>query len=413
MFESIRNVSTNIYVISEHITSLKHMTDALRENGILAWNRILTKVGEQTQKESLSGYFSLLSRVASGDLSFRRSSQGCWMEMTKLRSKSLCFICSGRSNIFIKKSKAILKQETCSRILNSCTSEFQLLLKVVNGSKRFLQLLRKSLEKGGLFYSVFTRRVEHVLAKLSAVGSSDLLRRIWKIRRSKDPRFVVRAKLCSGVTSLVKRPFLQYLMPIFEELAEDLGFLHEISRRMLFRKADSTTNETLSNTLRQILFQDLSLNNSEYQDHFKVHRSKVWENFHQELNETAQELQAEQHNQSAQKSGDSPSTGSSTDSSLKSDEKLQQRTLAMVSDEFFSGELAECGVIQNQKDGNKYPKNQNKEKTKGIFTTDVVICLNATKNEISQDSSTSAAHQYGGSIHKEMPLENIEYDGEA
>ena len=53
--------------------------------------------------------------------------QACWREMAKLRSSSVCTICSGRSEFFFRGQKSIISGDICNQIVQKCFSTFIIL----------------------------------------------------------------------------------------------------------------------------------------------------------------------------------------------------------------------------------------------------------------------------------------------
>ena len=57
----------------------------------------------------------------------------CWRDMSRVRSNSLCSICSGRSEVFFSKDRAVIKGETCHRLMDSCHRFFLVVIHLVSG----------------------------------------------------------------------------------------------------------------------------------------------------------------------------------------------------------------------------------------------------------------------------------------
>lgn len=55
---------------------------------------------------------------------FGNHSSRCWSQMEKIRQSALCSICSGRSQIFFKSSKALISEATCLKTVYECKRFF-------------------------------------------------------------------------------------------------------------------------------------------------------------------------------------------------------------------------------------------------------------------------------------------------
>ena len=74
-----------------------------------------------------------------------KSINSCWSQMSELRTNSLCSICSGRHKLFFSGSKALISDETCTGILNTCADSFEHFIDFITGMKNFATSLKKQL----------------------------------------------------------------------------------------------------------------------------------------------------------------------------------------------------------------------------------------------------------------------------
>jgi hypothetical protein len=66
----------------------------------------------------------ILTDIQKSDL-VKKSLERCWEKMIKVRSSSVCSTCSGRSSVFFKGEKGLVKDSDCVAILDHCTDSFQ------------------------------------------------------------------------------------------------------------------------------------------------------------------------------------------------------------------------------------------------------------------------------------------------
>ena len=60
----------------------------------------------------------------------------CANRMNSMRSSSLCFTCSGRSEVFFSENKAILDMKDCTNFIHDCFDAWTMLIQIMNGMKR-------------------------------------------------------------------------------------------------------------------------------------------------------------------------------------------------------------------------------------------------------------------------------------
>ncbi len=289
----VRNATVNIYIIAEHITSLRDMAAALNNSGLIV-NQFFRAIHNQYIKQAKLGFFELLRNITKGTVDFSNSSKNCWGKMSKLRKNSICYICSGRGHRFVSGKKAIIEDKTCLEISKSCNSEFKLLFNIVIGSLVFMKNIRHSLRNGGQSLEVVNKRLDNLIRALHSLKSSKMLNTIKKIEsaETEDQKARPRAEFCEGLVSVVRRPSLRIFAPLLNDLSEDLGFLHQASRIVLFLKLRrKNLPSDQAKAIKKILAQDYLHQKTKYSSDYLAHRSYFAENFQKELNETRKEIE--------------------------------------------------------------------------------------------------------------------------
>lgn len=74
----------------------------------------------------------------------------CWSHMTTVRSASVCTACSGRSQVFFKQKNLLLTDTACTGVIDSCFSNFILLARTSEITRRFISML-DLIEKSGSY----------------------------------------------------------------------------------------------------------------------------------------------------------------------------------------------------------------------------------------------------------------------
>ena len=85
--------------------------------------------------------FSKLSKSYIDEKTIATESEKCWTAMSRIRSSSLCWTCSGRSEEFFYNGKAIISNELCQNIIGVCEENFLNTIKLINVGDRAIKAL--------------------------------------------------------------------------------------------------------------------------------------------------------------------------------------------------------------------------------------------------------------------------------
>ena len=101
----------------------------------------------------------------------------CWItEMSALRSSSLCYTCSGRSNVFFNGNKALVTYASCTRMLDSCSDSIGEIVELILTTEETLKIL-STLEENS---------ADSTLKQLNIKKKEGLLKNCLKKIREKD-----------------------------------------------------------------------------------------------------------------------------------------------------------------------------------------------------------------------------------
>ena len=121
----VRTVKHNLAVLTDTLFQLPPLFERLRRS-------ILRRSGQKDAKSKVNKLFSspealvFAKNVASLQATgrWKKDSEQCWNLMTKIRTSSVCSVCSGRSQLFFEGARMLIPEKTCSLIVENCYSFF-------------------------------------------------------------------------------------------------------------------------------------------------------------------------------------------------------------------------------------------------------------------------------------------------
>ena len=141
---NITNTQNLLNSISKNFLEKIHMKKIKKARKSLSKSRIL-KVGALDEfydilaSKELEPFINLIDNLE--HKGFNTSMSECWTLIARIRSNSLCGICSGRSQIFFKSGLALVDSDICKQIDQQCYSSFEIMVTFVHGFSRILSTL--------------------------------------------------------------------------------------------------------------------------------------------------------------------------------------------------------------------------------------------------------------------------------
>lgn len=130
-----RSTSKMIYYLNtfeSELQGLKAVYEEVKKNATV-W----AKLGNQTS----ANFDSLFSVQPFDNLTMNDKFSQCWKEMSKLRSSSVCQICSGRnSNFSVSTNPIVLSDQTCSTTMSLCKDSMLILGRTSEIAHKFMNL---------------------------------------------------------------------------------------------------------------------------------------------------------------------------------------------------------------------------------------------------------------------------------
>ena len=103
--------------------------------------------------------------------------KNCWItEMSALRSSSLCYTCSGRSNVFFNGTKALITYDSCTQMLGKCSDSIDEIVELILTAQEILEILFE-LEK---------YKIQNILNELNIQNSDGVLKTCLEKIKQKD-----------------------------------------------------------------------------------------------------------------------------------------------------------------------------------------------------------------------------------
>ena len=241
----ISKVSNSLFKVAQFVEKLLDVIDKLKKEKNLPNNNVLDKVEKNLQGEPTTRLVQFLKQFVArhGQSNLIGAANTCWAKMMAMREQAVCFICSGRNQQFEAGSKLVISAKTCSSVVESCKGDFALLAGIADGSKELFTKLRGSLKEGGFLEIKFGGKIDSTIKLLATIDSPTLLRLLKELSEASSPTLVAKAEaeLCQKTIAIVKKPFLQFLTPIFRHVEKNLEDLQNDAQEQRLQMKNRVT----------------------------------------------------------------------------------------------------------------------------------------------------------------------------
>lgn len=159
-------------------------------------NRRLTNFEKLMVKSEFKQFERIIQRFNNREVI--KSINSCWSQMSELRTNSLCSICSGRHKLFFSGTKALISDETCTGILNTCADSFEHFIDFITGMKNFATTLKKQLK----LHPAIQNSTSHMISVTAAIEKQNINTLIDKYLLSNSTQNAISRKLCATLINL-------------------------------------------------------------------------------------------------------------------------------------------------------------------------------------------------------------------
>ena len=189
-------------------------------------NSYMAKYIKALSDESVRKFRNLVSLLGNSVETYKRI-DSCWADMSRLRSNSLCSICSGRSQVFFASERAIIEDETCHHLIDSCHRFFVVVVNLVTGIDTLIDCFRETKPQKRL-----SEEIELWDKITETIKKNELKISFSKFIEEKDlsKRQVIASGLCAKLVRIGSRSFVQDFSELLEMYTFDL--LVEITQEM-------------------------------------------------------------------------------------------------------------------------------------------------------------------------------------
>ena len=171
----------------------------------------------------------------------------CWKQMARIRSNSLCSVCSGRSEVFFAQNdKAMFLSMDCQPMIDSCLTSFDDFVKLIEGVDKFADKFIDSMKKPVETTQSDLLNVVKNLDKVTEAIKTNLLHQKMKefinLKDSSDER--KKWSLCESFITVTKEPYILALKELFVNYK--LNPLDEITELMKEKISEEISNHKRS-----------------------------------------------------------------------------------------------------------------------------------------------------------------------
>lgn len=148
--------------------------------------------------------------------------QKCAEKMAHIRSSSLCSICSGRFMHYLNGNKAIISDDVCDDVLDSCASSFEQLMQFLEGMTRFANGLRSTVKWRWFSSNELLRTTENMASLTERIKNLKISDLIDDFLKSHKIDSQISRELCSRLINVASESFFTQIDRILKRFRLDL-----------------------------------------------------------------------------------------------------------------------------------------------------------------------------------------------
>ena len=236
----IKLISTNRALILSMMGSAKRLLRATKGRNEFLKKFTSIDVGQMTDFSNSILRKDLASKV-----------RACLSKMIRIRSNSLCSICSGRFEVFFQKGKALISEQTCEDILQTCASSFEHILTYVEEIGRFATELSKlNPHLAGFPMDSFrwAHQVENIIIVNEMLQKRKVTELIHEYLQSDSTHSEVSNKVCSILVNLSHSPFFNEVKQLLDRCK--FGIFQTLKRQ--FKRENSAIKRAKKTIARKL-----------------------------------------------------------------------------------------------------------------------------------------------------------------
>ena len=154
-------------------------------------------------------------------MDFILSNQQCSQHVIRSKNSALCTICLKDTKEFYRYGKALISSDSCSSMLQVCSTAISKTFEIIIGFNRLLRRLGNIEDDLHRHVAYAAQRTSEIISeKMAELGIVRLLRKYRLPLSVNSQTEEIQAKLCGSLFSLLKKPLTQQLEPVFEAYAE-------------------------------------------------------------------------------------------------------------------------------------------------------------------------------------------------
>ena len=179
----------------------------------------------------------------------------CWLHMAMIRSNSLCSTCSGRSDSFFSKGKALVTEQTCHSIIENCRSSFEVLTLFIRGFSHILEKMREVLV-GLEFFIKHTDQMNKLMLEFNQNKMYNLVTKLHMSKPETPDRNRNEKLVCEQMVKMSGSTFIgeiDRMLSSDRDLSYLLLSIFEHSFKMSSKQVNQTSQQTHQNQNGRLL----------------------------------------------------------------------------------------------------------------------------------------------------------------
>ena len=170
------------------------------------------------------------------------SAQRCANHLTKVRSKALCFVCSGSQQNYFFRSKAIVTQQHCSSMVRECEDFFRYSVDLIQGMAVLGTVLGSASSNWGELNNGEKRKIDEFNEIFARFIVKLKNAKLVNILAAKGVSAEVDAQLCARLFMLRKPSFVKIMAFLYSFVNKYIGEFVKVADIWSGRKLESTSD---------------------------------------------------------------------------------------------------------------------------------------------------------------------------
>ena len=245
---AVKNVTEMMYLISRDFRSTVRLASTLRSNN-LTMSPLLAAYEKSYWSDEMLQFRLVQQTIVNNFSNVTNSSANiCWEYLAKLRSASVCSVCSGRNKVFFSSNKALVDIQTCQGMMDHCEDHFDTLVRFIKRGSELIESIYKEIASAK---SGFSKEAVHLIQvvkdNLVVLGQYPMIKHLkhYITTHNSTQKMTGLVRVCKILQNLVLDTFIEKIQTPMAQLLESSGLIHNLMGRYLLKAINNQTGDNI------------------------------------------------------------------------------------------------------------------------------------------------------------------------